>query len=706
MTENESVKQVFSRKGLIRALLIVAAIAAGTAGIRKWTAGSPVPQDGETDGDFLLLNTAPEVKYTGSESCQPCHAEIYAAYRQTRTGRSMSRMDSTNVIESFPQKEPVYDPDGNFYYEMVRKDGRFFQREYRLDSDGEVVHERWMEAQYVIGSGANLRMYFYNDHGMFYQLPLTWYVHKNRWDLSPGYREFNNVRFSRFVSPLCFSCHNGHMELLKTANDRYQAPSHLGVGCESCHGPGDLHVRQENGEKFNLPSENAMTIVNPVRLSPQRRVDVCQQCHLEGQARALHQGKTWFDFRPGMLLAGQRSIYSPGTPRKETFRVANTAYRLRQSRCFNGSHQAMSCDLCHDSHGMIQTSRVAFNRQNCHKCHAAESLPGKTAKFAHSENDDCVSCHMNQTGTENTLHGVINTDHWIRIDASKDPIDWKPLREIKESDPVAPLLPDVDAGDENSDVRKGMAYFEFWTERVVQTAYLDSAKSYLLKGLRHSKGHATGLCFLGQVYLKEGDAGNAISVLEKAVKIRPDYADAHFHLGEAYRAEASLDAAIESFRKAVALKPDEPNYLENLGTALAKKGDTEGAIDALKTALTKDQQNPYTYYALGNLYVQQESQPEKALGYFREAVTLDPDIPNGYLNLGNTLTLLGKYEDAVKAYRKEHLFQPKSANALVNLGRVYTLMGKTDEARKALQQALATDPTMTVARQYLSALPK
>ena len=69
--------------------------------------------------------------------------------------------------------------------------------------------------------GKNLRMYFFEDNGMYYQLPLTWYVHENRWDMSPGYSEFSNVRFSRFVSTMCFSCHNGHMELSSTANNRY-----------------------------------------------------------------------------------------------------------------------------------------------------------------------------------------------------------------------------------------------------------------------------------------------------------------------------------------------------------------------------------------------------------------------------------------------------------------------------------------------------
>ena len=61
----------------------------------------------------------------------------------------------------------IYDSSKNYYYEMVNKDGKYFQHEYRIDSDGNVVHERWMEAKYIIGSGTNLRMYFYDESGMF-----------------------------------------------------------------------------------------------------------------------------------------------------------------------------------------------------------------------------------------------------------------------------------------------------------------------------------------------------------------------------------------------------------------------------------------------------------------------------------------------------------------------------------------------------------
>jgi len=670
----------------------------------------PINAENETgeyiiDGDVIYLNTAPDVKYVGRESCGDCHEDIFNAYVRSQTGRSMSRLDTSNIIEDFPHNRAIYDSTLNYYYEMFQIDDRFFQREYRLDDNGEVVHERIVEAQFIIGSGKNLRMYFFEDNGMYYQLPLTWYVHENRWDMSPGYSEFNNVRFSRFVSPMCFSCHNGHMEISATTIDRYEGGIHLGIGCESCHGPGDLHVRKEEGENINLQFDNAETIVNPAKLSPQRRIDVCQQCHLEGQAWALRGEKTWFDFRPGMLLKSHRSVYSPAEVNKKAFRVANTAYRLSLSRCFIGSHRTMTCDLCHDPHGLTEVTSVEFNRQNCQKCHPPQSLPGEKSKFAHSEDNDCIPCHMMRTGTENTLHGVINTDHWIRINADQDTIDWTLLREISYENPVTTLLPDINLDDKDNDIRKGMAYFDFWREKIIITEYLDSALYYVSKGLEYSKENAIGYYYLGMIQYNRGLYAKAILALNKALTLLPEDARIYFLLGEAYSTIKNQELAIENFRKSVELLPDEPGYWEKLGMALVSNGNTEEAVSNLELALTKDKQNPYVYYTLGNLYALKLNNPEKAVSYFKQAVVLDPDIPDGFLNLGNTYSMLGNYEQAIVAYRNDYLFNPQSPNALINMGRIYYNLGEYADARNVFQEALRVFPGLKIANQYLEELP-
>ena len=153
----------------------------------------------EHDGDVVYVNTGKGTKYVGSEKCAPCHQGIYESYLKAEMGRSMSKVSHENVVEDNPQAEAVYDSAKNFFYQMVRRGNRFYQREYRLDTKGKVIHERLMEAEYVIGSGNNLRMYFHDENGMLYELPLTWYVHKKQWDRGRASRT-TRIRSARALS--------------------------------------------------------------------------------------------------------------------------------------------------------------------------------------------------------------------------------------------------------------------------------------------------------------------------------------------------------------------------------------------------------------------------------------------------------------------------------------------------------------------------
>src|SRR5207253_975908 len=70
---------------------------------------------------------------------------------------------------------------------------------------------------------------------------------------------------------------------------------------ERCHGPGELHVQRQR-ERRTEPGDWDDTIVNPSRLEPALREAVCEQCHLQGQARVLRRGRGVFDYRPGLPL--------------------------------------------------------------------------------------------------------------------------------------------------------------------------------------------------------------------------------------------------------------------------------------------------------------------------------------------------------------------------------------------------------------------
>ena len=91
---------------------------------------------------------------------------------------------------------------------------------------------------------------------------------------------------------------------------------------------------------------------------------------------------------------------------------------------------------------------------------------------------------------------------------------------------------------------------------------------------------------LGLVLAQRGRVDEAIAHFQKAVEIKPDYADAHQNLGVALDGRGQLDAAIVHYRKALELKPDYPAITHNnLGSALARRGQLDAAIAHFQKAL-------------------------------------------------------------------------------------------------------------------------
>ncbi len=117
---------------------------------------------------------------------------------------------------------------------------------------------------------------------------------------------------------VCAACHSGRPQPVPDRKGLYRQPPfrELGIGCENCHAPGQLHVQARlKGKPLRGKIDN--TIVNPDDLSPWLADNICMSCHEEGDARVLRSGKRYTDFRPGTPLSNTLLVFSP--PRESRF---------------------------------------------------------------------------------------------------------------------------------------------------------------------------------------------------------------------------------------------------------------------------------------------------------------------------------------------------------------------------------------------------
>src|SRR5436853_305283 len=99
---------------------------------------------------------------------------------------------------------------------------------------------------YTVGSGDLGRSYLVAKGDALFVSPISYYTGSRGWDLSPGYESGQFLSFTRPVWNLCASCHAGLSRPVLGTRNRYQVPAFrfLSVGCERCHGSGELHVRE------------------------------------------------------------------------------------------------------------------------------------------------------------------------------------------------------------------------------------------------------------------------------------------------------------------------------------------------------------------------------------------------------------------------------------------------------------------------------
>ncbi len=375
------------------------------------------PQGGASSDPRLtftttIRNVRPDVQYVGDAVCAECHRAITDAYAKHPMGRSLA------PIATVAQQQH-YDPAHNNPFNAIgaqfrvdSRDGRVVHKQAYVNTQGRVVAEGECEVQFVIGSGTRTFSYLIEREGCVFESPITWYSQKGQWGLSPGYGgDFGH--FERPAKPACLFCHANAVKPVEHTTNRYEQPVFRGmtIGCERCHGPGDLHVRQtRTGEGRDIRGE---TIVNPSKLEPYLRDAVCEQCHLQGESRIGRRDRGVFDYRPGLPLHQFLTVFVPANQTPGELKFVSHVEQLKSSKCSTATPGGISCTLCHDPHAYPNLEqRNAKHRAACLKCHTETTcktpLPERTAR-----GDHCATCHMTRAESADINHTAI-TDHAIR----------------------------------------------------------------------------------------------------------------------------------------------------------------------------------------------------------------------------------------------------------------------------------------------------
>jgi predicted CXXCH cytochrome family protein len=386
--------------------------------------------------------------YVSSDGCAACHTKRYQSWRRTfhRTMTQWARPDTVR---------------GQFDHVVLKLDGQTYKLsrngdDYLVELDdpdgggsipggtavtdpprvarriGMLTGSHHMQVYWIPSKTGNLQVdlpfvYLFDDH--------RWVPMRDTFLRDPNIRETaDEWNFD------CMECHTtaGIPGIIRAEHTLDTHLGEMGIGCESCHGPGEKHESANHDPLrryvLRLGGKGDPTIVNPARLPSKLASQICGQCHgvkyYDNMNEYLVNGEP---FRPGQELGPGIHILQPTRAsedpkladllRRQPDIMANRFWpdgKVRVSgRDYNGlidspcyQRGELSCLSCHSMHESSPTNLLRAGMEGnlaCIQCHqefkSNDSVAAHTHHDPNSSGSLCYNCHMPYT-TYGLLKGI------------------------------------------------------------------------------------------------------------------------------------------------------------------------------------------------------------------------------------------------------------------------------------------------------------
>ncbi len=559
--------------------------------------------------------------YVGMEKCRSCHNDIYETYIKTGMGQSFDHATHQKSAADFSNHALVYDKDLDFYYKPYWENDSLFIKEYRLEGK-DTVHQRVQKIDYIIGSGQHTNSHLFQTNGYFFQAPITFYTQKTKWDLAPGFEKGSSSRFSRLIEIECMTCHNGYPHFESSSQNKFLSVK-TGIDCERCHGPGSFHVEEKMaGNIVDTAKTPDYSIVNPRRLSTELQNNICQRCHLQGIA-VINEGKTFFDFRPGMKLKEVMNVFMPQYEGAENKMImASHVERMKKSNCFIKSGK-MSCITCHNPHVSVKFTPRNQYLSACQGCHlqAPQAVCSETELARKKNGNDCVICHMPKNGSIDIPHVAV-TDHFIRknIVQSKEQQKIKSFLGLKSfnNDSPEPMI-------------IARAFMEFFERYNPNIGLIDSGFFYLKKQQQVSPKANLVKDYVRAYFLLK-NYQQVVQQIKGVSSNQMNDAWTAYRIGESFFMQDDFNNALNWYKRATELKPLALDFQSKLATCFIALGQKTEAMKVIEKIISENP-NHVAARTNGGFLLMDQGKNAMAYDWMKKAHNLDPDYEQNLINL-------------------------------------------------------------------------
>lgn len=219
---------------------------------------------------------------------------------------------------------------------------------------------------------------------------------------------------------------------------------------------------------------------------------------------------------------------------------------------------------------------------------------------------------------------------------------------------------------------------------------------------------------LGRIAAAQGRHEAAVTHLQRAITLFPEFGAAYYALARSYRALGRMQEAERALERhaqygarwpgiddpvlaAVATLRDDARAELQRGVKLEEAGDVEGAIAAHEAALAREPSLAQAHANLITLYGR-AGKWANASQHYQALVTLGFNLDEAHYNYGVLLGMQEQWDASAEAYRKAIAVNPLHARAWNNLGLIFEREHRLEDALTEYRQAVEVQPTFRLAR--------
>ncbi|NND98303.1 MAG: ammonia-forming cytochrome c nitrite reductase subunit c552 [Pirellulaceae bacterium] len=342
--------------------------------------------------------------FVGRSACIDCHQKEAELFSGSHHDLAMDVATDESVLGDF--SDVTFEHDG--LVNRLYRDGDRFM----VHTEGPTGEMEDFQVRYVFGVDP-LQQYMVefdrtedmpeNQVSRVQVLRISWDTKNKRWfylrppDVPEKLEPDDPLHWTGVMQrwqTMCADCHSTNLKRnFDPQSNRYHTTfSEIDVSCESCHGPGSMHIELANEKSLFWDRNHGYGLARLKGDDPEPQLQTCAPCHSRrGVLDPNFHGGDLFHDHYSLELLRPETYHADGQIKDEVYVYGS----FIQSKMY---HKGIRCTDCHDPHSLELKHPGNATCTSCHQ-HAAGKydVPSHHHHAPGTPGAMCVDCHMPHT---------------------------------------------------------------------------------------------------------------------------------------------------------------------------------------------------------------------------------------------------------------------------------------------------------------------